>query len=98
MWTNWLARHRHPVNLILHLVGIPLAAAAVALATWAATSGPNWLWILAGALFIVGYALQFIGHRLEGNDPGEIILFKKILGRPYTAVADRQSVSQGNNR
>jgi len=97
MLDNWLARHRRPVNLILHLVGIPPVAAAAALAVWAA-SGPNWLWILAGALFIVGYALQFIGHRLEGNDPGEIILVKKMLGKPYRTVVDRKSVSQGNNR
>jgi len=28
-----------------------------------------------------------MGHRIEGNDMGEMILFKRLMGKPYTAVA-----------
>ena len=88
MLENWFARHRNRTSLILHLVGIPQAVAAVPVAICAGVSGPGWLWILAAALFFDGYLLQFIGHQIEGNDVGEIIIFKKLLGMPYKAVAD----------
>ncbi len=45
------------------------------------------LWWRPVALVIGSYFLQWIGHRLEGNDMGEVILIKKLLGRPYVAVA-----------
>ncbi len=41
------------------------------------------VFLLALALFIGGYLLQFLGHFLEGTDPGEIIYFKRKLGLPY---------------
>jgi len=88
MLNNWFARHRNPRNLILHLVGILQVVAAVPVAICAGVSGPNWLWIMAAVLFIDGYVLQFAGHRIEGNDAGEIIMFKKLLGMPYKALAD----------
>jgi hypothetical protein len=39
------------------------------------------------AWFVGGYVLQWIGHLIEGNDVGEIIPIKKLLGMPYIAVA-----------
>jgi hypothetical protein len=41
------------------------------------------IFVLALALFVGGYLLQFAGHLLEGTDPGEIIYFKRKLGLPY---------------
>jgi hypothetical protein len=41
------------------------------------------LFLLALGLFVGGYLLQFAGHLLEGTDPGEIIYFKRKLGRSY---------------
>jgi hypothetical protein len=41
------------------------------------------VFLLALALFVGGYFLQFAGHLLEGTDPGEIIYFKRKLGLPY---------------
>ncbi len=46
---------------------------------------------MAAAAFVAGYALQFAGHAIEGNDAGELILFKRLLGRPYVAVARRKA-------
>jgi hypothetical protein len=41
------------------------------------------VFLLALALFVGGYLLQFAGHLLEGTDPGEIIYFKRRLGLSY---------------
>jgi hypothetical protein len=84
---RWLERHQHPVSLALHVVGIPLTVAAVVLggaqlAEW------RWdLWWRPVSLLVAGYVLQWLGHRIEGNDMGEVILIKRWLGRPYIAVA-----------
>jgi len=86
---NWLKRHQHPVSLLLHLVGIPLTLAAVILAgiqIWAWQWG---LWWRPVALLLGGYLLQWIGHRIEGNDMGEVILIKKRFGLPYTTISSR---------
>ena len=86
---NWLQRHQNRVSFGLHVVGIPLTIVAVILAGIQLYESQWGLWWRPAALFALGYALQWIGHRLEGNDMGEIILAKKILGRPYVAVAPR---------
>ena len=80
--SNWFERHRHPVSLALHLVGIPMTVVAVGflIARW---------WSTGAGLFVLGYALQFVGHAIEGNDAGELILVKRLLGLPYVAVAPR---------
>jgi uncharacterized membrane protein YGL010W len=86
---NWLERHQHPLSLALHVVGIPLTIAAlivglIQLIDW------RWdLWWRPATLFVLGYLLQWIGHLIEGNDMGEVILVKKRLGLPYVAVAPR---------
>ncbi len=86
---DWRQRHRHPVSFWLHMVGIPLAIAAVVVAVVQLGQGRWDLWWRPVVLLVLGYVLQWIGHRLEGNDLGEIILIKKWLGRPYTAVSPR---------
>jgi hypothetical protein len=45
------------------------------------------LFIFALVLFVGGYLVQFLGHALEGTDPGEIIYFKRKLGLKYVEVA-----------
>ncbi len=84
---NWLARHRHPVSQWLHAIGIPLTLWAVGLAGIQLARGQWDLWWRPVVLLVAGYVLQWIGHRIEGNDMGEVILVKKLLGRPYVAVA-----------
>jgi len=71
------------------MIGIPLAVGGlilggVQLLQW------RWdLWWRPIGLIVVGYILQWFGHRIEGNDVGEIILFKKMLGLPYVAVSPK---------
>jgi hypothetical protein len=50
------------------------------------------LFLLALAFFVGGYLVQFLGHALEGTDPGEIIMLKRKLGWSYVEIAPhRQS-------
>lgn len=74
---NYVQRHRHRGNQLLHLVGVPLTfvVSTVFLVQH------EWMW--AAASFVGGYILQFVGHAIEGNDAGEVVLFKKLTGRPY---------------
>ncbi|MDP6634073.1 MAG: DUF962 domain-containing protein [Phycisphaerae bacterium] len=73
---NWMHRHQHQVSLALHIVGIPVcfvAAPALAIMQF-------WCWAIGA--FVGGYALQFIGHAIEGNRSGEEMLLRKLLGKP----------------
>jgi uncharacterized membrane protein YGL010W len=80
---NWVERHQHPVSFGLHLVGIPMTVVAVGFMV----AGRLWFGL---GLFVLGYVLQFIGHGIEGNDAGELIIFKRLLGKPYVAVVPRR--------
>ncbi len=77
---NWLARHQVPANFALHMVGIPLAVAGVVAFAFLP-------WRCGATLFVLGYVLQWIGHRIEGNDVGEFILVKRLFGLPVVAIA-----------
>jgi uncharacterized membrane protein YGL010W len=78
--------HEHTTvwNRVLHGVGIPVIFAGIVLLvlTW---------WRLGAALFVVGWALLFLGHRIEGNKPaffqgaiyflvGPVWVAREILG------------------
>lgn len=88
---NYIARHRNRTNQLLHLVGVPLTF-VVSLVFLARG---EWQWAIAA--FLGGYVLQFVGHAIEGNDAGEVVLVKKLLGKPYTEFAPgpEQSKSAG---
>jgi hypothetical protein len=83
---NWLERHQHPFNRRIHLLGIPLALIGapllLVLLPW-----DQWYW--AALAFVGGYALQWLGHRVEGNDVGEWAAIKRWMGWPYVAIASR---------
>jgi hypothetical protein len=74
---NYLERHRHRGNQLLHLVGVPLTFVQ---STMLAVDEK---WGLAAGAFVGGYVLQFVGHAIEGNDAGEVVLIKRWTGRPY---------------
>jgi hypothetical protein len=91
---RWRNRHQDPLNFRLHLAGIPIAVAGLGLVStplWPAAllaeSGQLWAWGLG--VVVAGYALQYIGHRVEGNDVGEWAGIKAMLGLPYVAVSPR---------
>ena len=74
--TNYKERHLDNANRLLHFIGLPLTFVVPIVFL----GRKNW-W-LALACFIGGYTLQFVGHFLEGNDAGELILIKRSLGMP----------------
>ncbi|HUQ72413.1 MAG TPA: Mpo1-like protein [Planctomycetaceae bacterium] len=80
---NYIERHQHPASQALHLVGVPLTFIVSTLWLW---QGYGW-WALGA--FVGGYALQFAGHAIEGNDAGEVVLVKKALGLPYVDIVPR---------
>ncbi len=79
---NWLERHQHPVSFWLHMVGIPLTFAGLLSLFFV-----QWYWGVGA--FVAGYALQYVGHMIEGNDLGELIPLKRLLGMPVVPVSPR---------
>ena len=86
---RWLERHQSRLSLWLHLVGVPLAVAGLVLALIQLWLGRWDLWWRPTLLLVTGYALQILGHWHEGNDVGEWILIKRLLGRPGTPISPR---------
>lgn len=66
---TYALQHQHPLNLATHVVGVPLillSAIWLPLA-WALWGRIDWLpWLICQ---VVGWILQGIGHRAEGNRP-----------------------------
>jgi hypothetical protein len=79
---GWLVRHQNPFNYYIHLLGIPIAVAGIPLLFLT-----DWYWGV-GAI-VLGYFLQWVGHRVEGNDVGEWAGIKRLLGLPYVAISPR---------
>lgn len=70
-WEEWIAQygtsHRHPVNRWCHSFGIPLIVLSLSLFL-VAPFAPGF-WPVPVTLFVVGWALQLIGHAIEGKPP-----------------------------
>ena len=86
---NWLERHQHPFNFYIHLAGIPCAVAGVVLLFIL-----PWYWGVAA--IVLGYALQYVGHQVEGNDVGEWAAIKRLFGLPYVGIAPRWNPDDPN--
>jgi len=92
LWVHrWLVRHQHPASLLLHAIAIPMLPLAGYLVIVQLQDAAWSLWWRPVGLVVLSYALQWFGHRVEGNDMGEMVLLKKLLGRPYVSVAPRRS-------
>ncbi len=89
---NYIPRHRNRFNQILHLIGVPLTFVGT---PWCMISGTAWYW--AAACFFIGYGLQFAGHAVEGNDAGEAVFVKKMLGMPYTEYGPHSNSSSASD-
>lgn len=59
----YLREHRHPLNRATHLVGVPLLLATF----FAGLLLPSVALLVGGQ--IVGWSIQLVGHRIEGNRP-----------------------------
>jgi len=72
---DYMARHTNPWNRALHLVGVPLAPF---LLTYFLVTGR---FAAAGAAFVLGYTLQWLGHQIEGNS-----MWDSVEGKIVKAV------------
>jgi uncharacterized membrane protein YGL010W len=59
--------HTHPVNKLMHKIGIPMIAISILLIP--VSFFVAGMWRIALGLFVVGWILQFIGHYFEGKPP-----------------------------
>jgi uncharacterized membrane protein YGL010W len=64
---QYSSSHQHPVNRACHTLGIPIILLSGAL--FIASIFFHRLWLYALALFLIGWAFQFIGHAFEGKAP-----------------------------
>ncbi len=72
---DYISRHRHGINAILHIIGVPQAFYGLFQLVCGA-------WKIGLLNFFIGYLLQWIGHTyFEKNDVGEWILIKKLIGK-----------------
>lgn len=69
---DYIKRHAHPANAVLHIFGVPAAFFGV----YCLFTGQ----IKAGmGLIVFGYFLQYLGHKAQGNEVGEVTLIKSIV-------------------
>ena len=73
---DYAHRHSHPVNALLHIVGVPLAFFGFYKLLF--QRGQNWVGTGAACL-ILGYWLQYLGHKKQGNEVGEVTLIRHLL-------------------
>ena len=59
--------HQHPLNRLLHTLGIPLIALSIPL--FAVAYFVTGFWPVPLTMFLVGWAFQFAGHFFEGKPP-----------------------------
>jgi len=59
--------HSSGWNKLCHAIGIPMIFAGAILLISMKWAGISWIWGVA--IFFGGWALLFLGHRIEGNHP-----------------------------
>ena len=74
---DYLERHSHPINRVLHIIGVPQAFFGL----FQLVTG-EWKWGLFN--FTLGYVWQIIGHlHFEKNEVGEVILIKHLIQKVF---------------
>jgi len=84
--------HTNPWNKFLHAVGIPIILAGIVLLVMLR-------WRLGLALFIAGWIMNFLGHRIEGNKPAffqGLIYF--LVGPLWVAKEFKDAVFGGGQK
>ena len=70
-WDEWIAQytrsHQNPINRACHTLGIPLIVLSLPL--FLLSFWVDGLWVVALALFALGWIFQFVGHAVEGKPP-----------------------------
>lgn len=70
-WDEWIDEyseaHQHPINKLMHTIGIPMIALSIPFFVVAIFIRN--FWALPISFFVIGWILQFIGHYFEGKPP-----------------------------
>jgi len=69
---DYCQRHAHPLNAVLHIVGVP----TVFFGIFQIFTGQPLFGVFN---FVFGYFLQYVGHKIQGNEVGEVTLIKGII-------------------
>jgi uncharacterized membrane protein YGL010W len=88
---QYAAYHRDRRNIATHFVGIPMIvlASVIAGASVAIPLGSMEVTLAAAlALFVAGWALQFLGHRYEGIKPAFFDDVRQLLVGPLFVCAE----------
>lgn len=78
---DWVERHQDPRSFFLHLLGIPSTILGVLLIPIYVILMSITIFGTALLLFLGGFGLQFLGHALDGSEPGEIKALRQWMGR-----------------
>ena len=76
---NWIERHRDPRSFALHILGIPGTILGVLLVPIYVLLLSIPVFLLSATLFVGGFLLQFLGHAIDGTEPGEIKALRKWI-------------------
>jgi uncharacterized membrane protein YGL010W len=90
---NWIERHRDVRSFVLHLFGIPCTILGVLLMPIYVLLFSFVVFLFALTLFVGGFLIQFLGHGLDGSEPGEITGIKIWLGKRRQARLERERIS-----
>lgn len=84
---DYCARHSHPVNTLTHIIGVPVVLYGLYHLIERAPA--------AGLAFIaLGYFFQYLGHRTQGNEVGEVTLIKTCLRFAANKFKQKENISQ----
>ena len=89
---NWIERHRDVRSFVLHLIGIPCTILGVLLMPVYVLLLSFTVFALALTLFVGGFLIQFLGHGLDGSEPGEIKGIRIWLAKRRVARLERNRI------
>ena len=100
-WTligDWMARHRDPSSFVLHMFGIPPTILGVLLIPVYVMLISVPIFLLALALFVGGYLVQFLGHVIDWTEPGEVAYLRRKFGSSYAKIAPVRAPAAPSSR
>ena len=95
---DWMDRHRDPTSFVLHMFGIPPTILGILLIPIYVMLISIPIFLLALAMFVGGYLIQFLGHVVDWTEPGEIAYLRWKLGWSYAKIAPAASPTRGSSR
>jgi len=83
---DYCQRHSHPLNAFWHILGVPTAFFGF----YKLVTGS---FITGALLLFIGYLFQYLGHKAQGNEVGEVTLIKKC----YALISQKAEIKTNRN-